>query len=90
MNRADYNTKVNVILSDSTKFSKIKKNPTDDIKKKVNKAIEVINAEIGQHHLSTLEGHYLPGYMYGNPKIHKDSSNPPIRPIISHIGTPFA
>ena len=88
MDTTDYLTKVNSILSDSSKFSKLKKNPTEDIKRKINRAIEVINAEAGPHHLATLEGHYTPGYIYGNPKIHKDVNNPPIRPIISQIGTP--
>ena len=33
------------------------------------------------------EGHYDPGYIYGNPKLHKSMKNPPLRPIISQIGT---
>ena len=33
-------------------------------------------------------GHFSPGYIYGNPKIHKNTKDPPLRPIISQIGTP--
>ena len=33
-------------------------------------------------------GHYEPGYMYGNPKTHKNEKDPPLRPIISQLGTP--
>ena len=36
--------------------------------------------------LITLEGHYKPCYMNGNPKIQKNLKNPPMRPIASHIG----
>ena len=32
-------------------------------------------------------GKYEPGYIYGNPKVHKRLTNPPLRPIISQIGT---
>ena len=33
-------------------------------------------------------GHYSPGYIYGNCKIHKNSQNPPLRPIISQVLSP--
>ena len=33
-------------------------------------------------------GYYSPGYIYGNPKIHKNLEDPPLRPIISQVGTP--
>jgi hypothetical protein len=29
-----------------------------------------------------------PGYMFGNPKTHKNQDDPPIRPIISQVETP--
>lgn len=32
-------------------------------------------------------GDYTPGYIYGNAKIHKNKKDPPLRPIISQIGT---
>ena len=33
-------------------------------------------------------GHYEPGYIYSNPKNHKETCDPPLRSIISQIGTP--
>jgi len=35
----------------------------------------------------SIEGYYEPGYLYGNPKIHKRLIDPPLRPTISQIGT---
>jgi len=35
-----------------------------------------------------LVGEYRAGYIYGNCKIHKNVSNPPVRPIISQIPSP--
>ena len=37
--------------------------------------------------MSTIEGHHEPGYIYGNPKTHKNLVDPPLRPIISQVGT---
>jgi hypothetical protein len=37
--------------------------------------------------IPTIERHHEPGYIYGNPKTHKCKVNPPLRPIISQIGT---
>lgn len=36
----------------------------------------------------TLIGEYDNGHIYGLPKIHKNSTNPPLRPVISMVGTP--
>ena len=38
--------------------------------------------------INKLIEYYRPGYIYGNPKIHKNTKDPPIRTIISQIGIP--
>ena len=35
-----------------------------------------------------LVGDFNPGYIYGNCKIHRDTNNPPLRPVISQIPSP--
>lgn len=87
MRKVDYCKKIDAILSDRTKFQKITKDPTEDLKKQINSSIAVINAEASPDNFMKLEGHYEPGYIYGNPKIHKNLNDPPLRPIISQIGT---
>ena len=77
-----------MILGDETKFEKIRSNPVEKLKTKINQIVDSVNAVQDQIHLDRLTGHFSPGYIYGNPKIHKDSENPPLRPIISQVGTP--
>jgi hypothetical protein len=88
MKSETYKSKLNDIVNDPEKFQKIRKDPTENIKKRLNTLVEVVNATQSVQHLKKLEGHYEPGYLYGNPKIHKTLSDPPLRPIISQIGTP--
>jgi hypothetical protein len=88
LTKQSYNSKIKDILSNTDKFTKIRKDPTEDVKKRINKLIDTVNAVQMPDQLTKLEGHFEPGYMYGNPKIHKDKSDPPLRPIISQIGTP--
>lgn len=83
-----YHNELDSLLTKENKFEKIKKDPTEKLKKKLNKLIEVVNAVRGPNELNKLVGHFEPGYLYGNPKIHKCLKNPPIRPIISQICTP--
>ena len=86
LNKSDYIQKLNTILSDSSKFLHISRNPTEELKKKVNAIIAACNAVKDQQHFPTITGHYTPGYIYGNVKTHKP--NKPLRPIISQIPTP--
>ena len=86
LNKDEYIEKLNVILSDSTKFKRIKQDPTDDIKKKANDLIDAQNAVIDDIKLKKIIGDYKPGYIYGNVKTHKNGN--PLRPIISQIPTP--
>ena len=90
MDTCYYDSKINDFLSDTTKFIKIYKNPTLDLKRKLNKHISTINAVINGAKLNTLIEHFEPAYICGNPKIHKKIINPPMRPIVSQIGAPTA
>ena len=82
----EYHQKLDAILADGTKFQKIRRNPTEDIKREANKIIERINALSSSHKIPKITGDYEPGYVYGNVKTHKAGN--PLRPIISQIPTP--
>ena len=90
LNKEDYSRKLNDILSDNTKFKPIDIDPTEDIKKRLNGIIKHTNSvQIDDNKIfQNAVGHFSPGYIYGNPKIHKNISNPPLRPIISTMPTP--
>jgi hypothetical protein len=90
MDTVEYKGKVNAILEDSTKFTKIDHDPLNNLKRSLNSHISVCNAVVDGVKLPKLIGHYEPGYIYANPKIHKKIINPPMRPIVSQIGTPTA
>ena len=74
------------ILSDTSKFRKITRNPTDDIKKKINATCGKINTSNCSLRFPKLTGEFSLGYAYGNVKTHKPDN--PLRPIISQIQTP--
>ena len=82
----DYLQKLDTLLQGHTKFRKIKRNPVDDLKKRVNRVIESVNAKVGGHKFNKLSGDYGLGYVYGNVKTHKPDN--PLRLIISQIPTP--
>ena len=85
VNKADYETKMQVMLSDPSKFRKIDTDPTENIKKKWNEIIEMLNTDKIECGLKKLVGKFNPGYAYGNYKVHKNPINPPLRLIISQI-----
>ena len=85
LDKNEYFNKLNNILSDSSKFKMIQKDPTSSLKTKLNKIIEALNSVQGDLKLSKIVGEFAPGYIYGNIKIHKD--NNPLRPIISQCPT---
>ena len=55
--------KLNSILSDKTKFKKIKKDPTSTLKQRANQLIEALNAAVGDIKIDKIIGDYQPGYM---------------------------
>ena len=80
----EYLTKMDAILGDQSKFKKITRNPTDEVKSEINKIVTRIN-RTSSHKFPRLVGEYSPGYAYGTVKTHKP--NNPLRPIISQIPT---
>ena len=80
LNRADYFSKVQTILDDSSKFERLSRNPIEKVKKDLNKLISAANDENGGVKFPHVIGEYSPGYFYGNIKTHKPGN--PIRPII--------
>ena len=84
LNKNDYKEKLDVILNDTEKFTRITKNPTLSVK--VNSIIDKINKKAKDTVLRKIFGEYHPGYIYGTVKTHKNGN--PLRPIISQIPTP--
>jgi len=87
LDKSYYNDQINSFLDNSSKFSRIPKDPTEQLKRELNKLISAANNSTDSFKLQKLMGRYEPGYIYGNPKIHKRLIDPPLRPIISQIGT---
>ena len=79
-----YLEKMDRILSDSSKFEKLQRDPTENLKKRINQLIQRANAS--NQHFCRIIGDYGPGYCYGSVKTHKAGN--PLRPIISQIPTP--
>lgn len=88
IDRDKYCEKIETLISDHDKFTKIDHNPIPAMKKTLNLYIDSINAANSDVKFKKLIGHYEPAYIYANPKIHKNIHDPPYRPIISQIGTP--
>lgn len=88
LDKEQYKSKLDDILSDQTKFEKLDHNPSNQLKKKLNAIIKHNNGVANNLKLPELVGDYKPGYIYGNCKIHKNENNPPLRPIISQIPSP--
>ena len=65
MNRTDYHSKIKDILEDTTKFTKIDKDSTYDLKSEINKLVASTNSKT-TYSYPRLIGHFEPGYMYGN------------------------
>ncbi|XP_064089219.1 uncharacterized protein LOC135203418 [Macrobrachium nipponense] len=77
----EYHEKLDAILSDSSKFERLTRNPTEDIKRDANRVISTINAATNTVHLPPIQGDFSLGYLYGNMKTHKEGN--PLCPIIS-------
>ena len=76
------------MTSDPSKFIPVTKDPTPQLKKKLRSLLDIVHAKSSAPKLPVPVGQYHPGYIYGNAKIHKNKLDPPLRPIISQLGTP--
>ena len=83
LDKEEYMNKISSILGDVGKFKKITRNPTTDLKTRLNRTIRAVNKIPDAPKIPLIEGDYRPGYAYGNVKTHK--RNFPLRPIISQI-----
>ncbi|XP_066990848.1 uncharacterized protein [Macrobrachium rosenbergii] len=82
----EYFDKLDATLSDTTKFERLTRNPTKDIKGVVNKIISTVNAASNAVHLPPISGDFDLGYLYWNVMTHKAGN--PLRPIISQTPPP--
>ena len=64
LNKTDYINKIQTMLADNTKFVPISKDPTNQLKKDINKIITSINAMQNTLKLNKIIGDYQPGYIY--------------------------
>ncbi|XP_064086082.1 uncharacterized protein LOC135201134 [Macrobrachium nipponense] len=83
---AEYHQKLDAILSDESKFERLTRNLTDDIKREANRVISAVNAATNAVHLLPIQGDYSLCYLYGNIKTHKQGN--PLRLIISQMPAP--
>ena len=67
-------TKLQNILDNKNKFTKLNKNPTNQLKSKFNKFINTNDADCLNIKLPKIMDNYNPGYIYGTVKIHKTVS----------------
>ena len=89
MNSKDYKKKLDTIVSDTNKFKRINKDPTNELEIELNKRIDTINTVQYNIHFKKLTGNYTSAYIYGNPKIHKNKLDPKLRTIISQVTSPI-
>ena len=89
LNRSDYVAKMELILSDSSKFSPLESDNTDVIEKKVNESINLLtrSGAISEKKSACLRsrGTHVPR-LYGLPQLHKEGI--PLRPILSMCDAP--
>ena len=88
MDRADYMSKLDALISKGDKFKECKPNQTTKVKNKINKLVASLkDTDPYLHNSLKRVGDFDDGYLYGLPKVHKNETNPPLRPVISMTGT---
>ena len=88
LDREYYNNVLSGLIGDTSKFVDCSDDQTHKVKKKINS----IAAKFKEENKALYDalrrvGEYNAGFLYGLPKLHKNTERPPLRPIISMIGT---
>ena len=86
MKRSEYFEKLDRILLDASKFERLEKDPTQELKKKMSRLVTKANNQQNTVKFPKIIGDYGPGYCYGTVKTHKQGN--PLRPIISQMTSP--
>ena len=84
--KPDYHSKLQTVLNDKNKFTKLNNNSTHQLKSKINKLLNTYKADHHNIKLPKIISDYKPGYINRTVKI--DKSGYPLQPIISQITTP--
>jgi hypothetical protein len=87
LDKTEYISKINQIVSDESKFQRVSRDPSELLQRRANKLINTANSFAGSKKLTPIVGSYSPGYLYGNVKNHKE--NNPLRPIIAQVTSPI-
>lgn len=93
MNRSEYESSMNKLISDESTYEKTKRDPTNRIEKKVNEMITTwrLNNKISEDEETYLKTHNsVAPAIYGLGKLHKRKPNEdiPFRPVVSTVQSP--
>ena len=89
MDKKDYHDKMNELVNDKQTYQELKRDPTPALQRKVNNKLLILNKlnaiDTRRYYRLRCSVPQAPK-LYGVPKLHKP--NTPMRPIVSHCGSP--